>query len=51
MAMIDIFSNNTTENLIQPLANVQEAQAFNQVVGQILQAKCFNCHNENKKKE
>lgn len=49
--LIDIFSNDTTENFtIQPLANVQEAQAFNQVVRPILQAKCFNCHNENKKK-
>ncbi|MEP7145302.1 MAG: c-type cytochrome domain-containing protein, partial [Ferruginibacter sp.] len=47
----DIFSKDTTANMtIQPLANVQEARVYNDVVRPILQTKCFGCHNPNKQK-
>jgi hypothetical protein len=47
----DIFSKDTTANMtIRPLANVQEALVYNDVVKPILQTKCFGCHNSNKQK-
>ncbi|MEP7110550.1 MAG: c-type cytochrome domain-containing protein [Ferruginibacter sp.] len=47
----DIFIKDSTANMtIKPLANVQEALVYNDVVKPILQTKCFGCHNSNKQK-
>ena len=47
----NIFIKDSTANItIQPVANVQEALVFNDVVKPILQTKCFSCHNEGKQK-
>ena len=35
---------------IKPIANVQEAVAYNEVITPILQTKCYTCHNANKQK-
>ena len=49
--LVDIFSKDSTANTtIKPLANVQEALVYNDVVKPILQTKCFGCHNANKQK-
>ena len=46
-----IFNSDTTENVtIKPLANVQEAFAYQDVVQPILRTKCYSCHNANKQK-
>lgn len=47
----DIFIEDTTANItIKPLANVQEAQVYNDVIKPILQTKCIGCHNAGKQK-
>jgi hypothetical protein len=35
---------------IKPIADVQEAFAYNDIIRPILQAKCFSCHGPNKQK-
>lgn len=46
-----IFSSDSNDvATIKPLPNVQEAVAYNDVIRPILQAKCYSCHNANKKK-
>ncbi|HRH58929.1 MAG TPA: hypothetical protein PL045_00025 [Chitinophagaceae bacterium] len=47
----NIFSNDTVSAAtIQPLANVQEAMAYTDVVKPILATKCYSCHGANKQK-
>jgi uncharacterized membrane protein/mono/diheme cytochrome c family protein len=47
----DIFDNDSIANAtIKPIANVQEAVAYNDVIKPILQTKCYSCHNANKQK-
>lgn len=47
----NIFSDDTTANTtIKPLANVQEAIAYSDVIKPILETKCYSCHNANKQK-
>lgn len=46
-----LFAGDSIPNtIIKPLANVQEAIAYNDVIRPILQTKCYSCHNENKQK-
>jgi uncharacterized membrane protein len=46
-----IFSaDSIAEAAIKPLANVQEALAYDDVIKPILQTRCYSCHNENKQK-
>ena len=46
-----LFGNDSSSaNTIKPVANVQEAVAYTDVVVPILQTKCYNCHNANKQK-
>ncbi|HRI21354.1 MAG TPA: hypothetical protein PLA68_10370 [Panacibacter sp.] len=46
-----IFSDDTTANTtIKPIANVQEAIAYGEVIKPILETKCYSCHNANKQK-
>ncbi|MCW3107637.1 MAG: hypothetical protein JWQ09_2143, partial [Segetibacter sp.] len=48
---LKIFSGDSVPNtLIKPVANVQEAFVYNDVIQPILQTKCYSCHNENKQK-
>lgn len=47
----NIFTSDTSENVvIKPLANVQEAFAYQDVVQPILKTRCYSCHNANKQK-
>lgn len=47
----NIFSDDSTANTtIKPIANVQEAFAYSEVVKPILETKCYSCHNANKQK-
>ncbi len=47
----NIFSDDSVSNAtIKPIANVQEAVAYSEVIKPILQTKCYSCHNANKKK-
>jgi len=49
--LANIFSDDTISNAkIKPLANVQEAVAYNDVIKPILESKCYSCHNSNKQK-
>jgi len=43
-------SDSVANTSIKPLANVQEAFAYKDVVQPILQTKCYSCHNANKQK-
>jgi uncharacterized membrane protein/flagellar biosynthesis/type III secretory pathway chaperone len=46
-----LFNNDSVSDLtIKPLANVQEALVYNDVVQPIFQTKCYSCHNANKQK-
>ncbi|MGI8636496.1 MAG: c-type cytochrome domain-containing protein, partial [Segetibacter sp.] len=46
-----IVSSDTVANVaIKPVANVQEALVYPDVIQPILQTKCYSCHNENKQK-
>lgn len=44
------FSGDSNTAVIKPIANVQEALAYNDIVKPILQTKCYACHNANKQK-
>lgn len=44
------FSGDSNTAIIKPIANVQEAIAYNDIVKPILQTKCYSCHNANKQK-
>jgi mono/diheme cytochrome c family protein/uncharacterized membrane protein/predicted nuclease of predicted toxin-antitoxin system len=47
----NIFSDDSTATAaIKPIANVQEAAAYHDVVKPILETKCYSCHNANKQK-
>jgi len=47
----NIFSDDTLSSaVIKPIANVQEAMAYGEVVKPILETKCYGCHNSNKQK-
>ncbi len=47
----NIFSDDSVSNAtIKPIANVQEAVVYSEVIKPILQTKCYSCHNANKKK-
>ena len=49
--LADVFGNDSTATTtIKPLANVQEALAYKDVVRPVLQTKCFSCHGPNKQK-
>lgn len=43
-------SDSGSSAIIKPIANVQEALVYNDVVQPILQAKCYSCHGANKQK-
>lgn len=46
-----LFSKDSVANeTIKPIANVQEAVAYTDVITPILQSKCYSCHNANKQK-
>ena len=46
-----IFSTDSIANTtIKPIANVQEAIVYSDIVTPILQTKCYSCHNANKQK-
>ncbi len=42
--------DSVTNTAIKPIANVQEAVAYTDVISPILQTKCYSCHNVNKQK-
>lgn len=44
------FTGDSNTAVIKPIANVQEAIAYNDIVKPILQTKCYSCHNANKQK-
>lgn len=47
----NIFSDDTSSTaVIKPLANVQEATAYSDVIKPIFETKCFSCHGPNKQK-
>ncbi len=48
----NIFSDDSdaTTSAIKPIANVQEAVAYSDVVKPILETKCYSCHGANKQK-
>ncbi len=49
--LADIFQKDSTPNtIIKPLANVQEAEVYHDVVRPILQTRCYGCHGANKQK-
>lgn len=49
--LADIFSNDTVSiTTIKPVANVQEAYAYSEVIKPILATKCYGCHGPNKQK-
>lgn len=43
-------ADNNSSATIKPIANVQEALVYTDVVQPILQAKCYSCHGANKQK-
>lgn len=43
-------SDSSSSAIIKPIANVQEAMVYNDVVQPILQTKCYSCHGANKQK-
>jgi uncharacterized membrane protein len=48
---VSLFNDDSiSSQTIKPLANVQEAIAYNDVIQPILQTKCYSCHNSNKQK-
>src|SRR5687767_11516797 len=49
--LMDIFGNEKTANtFIKPVANVQQAVAYTEVIKPILQTRCYSCHGPNKQK-
>lgn len=46
-----MFSGDSAANtVIKPVANVQEALVYDDVIKPILETKCYSCHNQNKQK-
>jgi uncharacterized membrane protein len=46
-----LFSGDSVANTaIKPVANVQEALVYDDVIKPILETKCYSCHNQNKQK-
>lgn len=46
-----LFNKDTVASeTIKPIANVQEANAYTDVITPILKSKCYSCHNANKQK-
>jgi uncharacterized membrane protein len=49
--LADIFSDSKTTNaVIKPLPDVQEAVAYRDIIQPILQARCYTCHGKGKQK-
>ena len=49
--LMDIFGNEkATTTVIKPVANVQQAVAYTDVIKPILQTRCYSCHGPNKQK-
>ncbi len=49
--LADVFGDDTTSSAaIKPIANVQEAVVYNDIVKPVLQTKCYSCHGPNKQK-
>jgi uncharacterized membrane protein/mono/diheme cytochrome c family protein len=49
--LVKLFNKDSvTIDAIKPIANVQEAVAYTEVITPILQSKCYSCHNANKQK-
>ncbi len=49
--LMDIFGNEKAANtFIKPVANVQQAVAYTEVIKPILQTRCYSCHGPNKQK-
>ena len=49
--LTDIFRRDSIANAtIKPVANVQEAYVYEDVIKPILQTRCYSCHGENKQK-
>jgi mono/diheme cytochrome c family protein len=49
--LLQIFGGDSSESTaIKPIANVQEAVAYTDVIEPILATKCYSCHNNNKQK-
>lgn len=47
----NIFSDDTAASVvIKPIANVQEAQVYSDVIKPIFETKCYSCHGANKQK-
>ncbi|CAN5816206.1 ribonuclease inhibitor [soil metagenome] len=47
----NIFSDDTAATAaIKPIANVQEAKAYDDIIQPILETKCYSCHGPNKQK-
>lgn len=46
----NIFANDTAVAVIKPIANVQEAQVYTDVIKPVFQTKCYSCHGANKQK-
>lgn len=43
-------NDSTSGNVIKPIADVQQAQVYNDIVQPLLQNKCYSCHGPNKQK-
>lgn len=49
--LADIFSSDTSANAVFiPVADVQEAEVYTDLVQPLLQTKCYSCHGRNKQK-
>lgn len=49
--LADVFSSdNSAAAVIKPIANVQEARLYSDIVQPVLQTKCYSCHGPNKQK-
>ncbi len=51
LSLKNIFNNDSVSTAaIRPIANVQQAQVYTDIVKPILQTKCYSCHGPNKQK-
>ena len=51
LSLKNIFNNDSTSTaVIRPIANVQQAQVYTDVVKPIFETKCYSCHGPNKQK-
>ena len=48
--LVDVFSNDSSLLTIKPIADVQQAKVYSDVVKPILATKCYSCHGETKQK-